>query len=193
MTASPHLRGILIAGALAAVALALAFVTFAMNGSPAHAGSNVVLSRHALAAQHAAAEKKPAAGKAKAKSKPVAKPNVHYTAAIAAGLPPVVAHALATSKVAVVQLTSASDSISQLAAGEAKAGAKASGAAYVTISVDKDSSAMQTLTRTLGSLPSAPETLVYARPGTVFVTLTGYNDQTTVLQAATNAASSNAS
>ena len=190
--ASPHLRGILIAGALAAVALALAFVTFAMNGSPAHAGSNVVLSRQILADRHAAAAKKPAATP-KAKPKPAAKPNVHYTAAIAAGLPPVIAHALGTSKVAIVQLTSSSDSISQLAAEESKAGAKAGGATYVTISVDKDSDAMQTLTRTLGSLPSAPETLVYARPGTLFVTLTGYNDQTTVLQAATNAASSNAS
>lgn len=190
--ASPHLRGILIAGALAVVALALAFVTFAMNGSPAHAGSNVVLSRQILADRHAAAAKKPAAAP-KAKPKPAAKPNVHYTAAIAAGLPPVIAHALGTSKVAIVQLTSSSDSISQLAAEESKAGAKAGGATYVTISVDKDSDAMQTLTRTLGSLPSAPETLVYARPGTLFVTLTGYNDQTTVLQAATNAASSNAS
>ena len=190
--ASPHLRGILIAGALAAVALALAFVTFAMNGSPAHAGSNVVLSRQILADRHAAAAKKPAAAP-KAKPKPAAKPNVHYTAAIAAGLPPVIAHALGTSKVAIVQLTSSSDSISQLAAEESKAGAKAGGATYVTISVDKDSDAMQTLTRTLGSLPSAPETLVYARPGNLFVTLTGYNDQTTVLQAATNAASSNAS
>ena len=190
--ASPHLRGILIAGALAAVALALAFVTFAMNGSPAHAGSNVVLSRQILADRHAAAAKKPATAP-KAKAKPAAKPNVHYTAAIAAGLPPVIAHALGTSKVAIVQLTSSSDSISQLAAEESKAGAKSGGAAYVTISVDKDSDAMQTLTRTLGSLPSAPETLVYARPGTLFVTLTGYNDQTTVLQAATNAASSNAS
>jgi len=188
--ASPHLRGILIAGALAAVALALAFVTFAMNGSPAHAGSNVVLSRQILADRHAAAAKKPATAP---KAKPAAKPNVHYTAAIAAGLPPVIAHALGTSKVAIVQLTSSSDSISQLAAEESKAGAKAGGATYVTISVDKDSDAMQTLTRTLGSLPSAPETLVYARPGNLFVTLTGYNDQTTVLQAATNAASSNAS
>ena len=190
LTASPHLRGILIAGALAATALVLAFVTFAMNGSAAHAGQSVVLPHHSLAARHAATKK---AAAAKARAKTVARPNVHYAAAIQAGLPPAIAHALASSKTVVVQLTSSSDSIAQLAAQEAKAGAKLAGVGYLTVSVDTSSKTMQTLTRAIGSIQAAPETLVYTRPGTLFVTLNGYNDKTTVQQAAANAASSSAS
>jgi hypothetical protein len=52
VSGSAHLRGIVIAGALAALALALGFVTLAMNQTASHASAAPVLS---LKARHAAA------------------------------------------------------------------------------------------------------------------------------------------
>jgi hypothetical protein len=188
---SPHLRGIVIAGVLAAVALALGFVTLAMNQTASQASTPKVIvpfkDRHhsTVAKKAAAASKKTVAAKP---AKPKVDPN--YAAAIAAGLPPVVAKALAASPVAVVQLTSAADPVAQIAAGESKSGAALSGAAYVPVSVDRDGGAVEALTRALGTLPDAPASLVYVRPATLSVTLTGFNDRTVVEQAVADALAS---
>lgn len=206
MTASKHLRGIVIAGALAAVALGLGSVTLAMNQSDSHASTSPVILKHVHhvhpavttkpKAKAKVAVKKPIVTKArkpaaapepKAKPKPKPKPDPNYTAALAAGLPADVAHALAAAPVVVVQLSSATDPIAALAAADAKAGAKLAGAQFVEVNVDKNGGPVQSLTRALGSLPDAPATLVYVRPSTVFLTLTGYNDRTTVQQAVANA------
>ena len=192
MKSSPHLRGIVIAGVLAAVALGLGFVTLAMNQSTSHASTNVVLplkDRHQpKPTVKAAALKTQPKAEPKAKPKP-AKPKVdpNFAAARAAGLPVVVARALAGSPVVVVQLTSAADPVAQIAADEAKSGAKLAGAAYVEISIDRDGGPVQTLTRLLGTLPDAPASLVYTRPGTASTTLTGFNDRTVVEQAVADA------
>jgi hypothetical protein len=170
-----------IAGALAALALALGFVTLAMNQTASHASTAPVLS---LKARHAAAA---AAGK----KAPVAKPkrvDPNLKAALEAGLPRTVAVALAASPVAVVELTSKQDPVAQLAFGEAQAGAKLGGASFVSVDVDHDGGAVAVLTRLIGSLPVAPAALVYARPGSLVLTLPGFNDRTTVQQAAANAA-----
>jgi hypothetical protein len=99
-----------------------------------------------------------------------------------------VAVALAASPVAVVELTSKQDPVAQLAFGEAQAGAKLGGASFVSVDVDHDGGAVAVLTRLIGSLPVAPAALVYARPGSLVLTLPGFNDRTTVQQAAANAA-----
>ncbi|HEY6960475.1 MAG TPA: hypothetical protein VI408_01160 [Gaiellaceae bacterium] len=185
--ASAHLRGIVIAGALAALALALGFVTLAMNQSSSNAQPHLVLP---LKARHHAASLASAASKGAAHSgKPrhVAKPDPNLAAALAAGLPRAVARGLEATPVVVVQLTSATDSLAKLSAAEAETGAKLAGVAYVSVNVDHDGGAVEQLTRVLGTLPSVPATLVYQRPAKLFVTLTGFNDRTVVQQAAANA------
>ena len=98
-----------------------------------------------------------------------------------------VARALAAHKVAVVQLTSHRDQIAQLALGEARVGAGLAGAALVTVDIDGNGGAVAVLTRLFGKLPVAPATLVYTRPATLYVTLTGFNDRTIIQLAAENA------
>jgi hypothetical protein len=214
--ASAHLRGVVIAAALAALALGLGFVTLAMNHTASKTTEpHVVLSlkaRHKLAAAkhpssvaktlpamkgkatptitHAKAEP---ATKATPKPKPTSKahakprPNPNVTAALKAGLPHSIAVALGKQPVVVVELTSKHDSVAELAAGEAKAGAALAGAGYVAVNVDTDGGDASTLTRALGKLPTAPAVLVYMRPATVAVTLNGFNDRTAVQQAVAEA------
>ena len=116
MTSSAHLRGIVIAGALAALALALAFVTLAMNQTASKTPHTVIpLKDRHQAAGHATTT---------TKVKPVKRPDPNLVAALQAGLPRPVALSLAAHKVVVVEVTSPSDAVAKLAAGEAKAGAE---------------------------------------------------------------------
>ena len=196
MTGSAHLRGIVIAGVLAAVALGLGFVTLAMNqtASPAAAHTIIPLKlRHHVAA--ASTTKTHVAKKAHVAKKKthVVHVDPNFTAALKAGLPRSVALALAAHPVAVVQLTSKGDQVAELALGEARVGATLAGAPLVTIDVDGNGGDVEVLTRLLGKLPVAPATLVYMRPATLYVTLLGFNDRTIVQQAAANAAAPSAS
>ncbi len=183
---SPHLRGIVIAGGLAVVALALGFVTLTMNQSSSSAAPHTVLS---LKARHLAGAKP-----AKAAAKPAAKPvkrkplNAHLVAALKLGLPRSIARGLEAHRVTLVALTSSSDSVAVLATRETKAGARLAGASFVRVSVDHDGGDASALTALLGKLPVAPATLVYVRPGTLYMQMPGFNDKTTVQQAAHSAA-----
>jgi hypothetical protein len=172
-----------IAGVLAAVALALGFVTLAMNQTASNAAAPAItplkLRHHATTTTSA---------KPVVKKRHVVRVDPNLTAALKAGLPRTVALGLAAHKVAVVQLTSQGDQIAQLALGEARAGAGLAGVAFVPVDVDGNGGAVEVLTRLLGKLPVAPATLVYIRPGTLYVTLTGFNDRTIIQQAAANAA-----
>jgi hypothetical protein len=183
---SAHLRGIVIAGVLAAVALALGFVTLAMNQTASNATAPAItplkLRHHAAAAATTTVAKTQVV-----KKKHVVRVDPNLTAALKAGLPRSVARALAAHKVAVVQLTSHRDQIAQLALGEARVGAGLADAALVPVDVDGNGGAVAVLTRLLGKLPIAPATLVYIRPATLYVTLTGFNDRTIIQQAAENA------
>jgi hypothetical protein len=180
---SPHLRGIVIAGALATLALALGLVTLAMNQSASKAATHTVLSLKQRGLQSAGAKKAPAVPRVKA-----APVDPNLAAALKAGLPRSLAHALAAHPVVVVELSSTSDPVSQLASGEAQAGADLAGESYVSVDVDRNGGDASALTRVLGQLPVAPAALVYQRPATLYVTLPGFNDRTTVQQAAANAA-----
>jgi hypothetical protein len=184
VTGSAHLRGIVIAGVLAAVALALGFVTLAMNQTASNAAAPAItplkLRHHA-----AAPATKPQVVKAK---KPVVRIDRNFTAALKAGLPRSVARALAARRVAVVQFTSQGDEVAKLALGEARVGATLAGASLVSVAVDGNGGPVEVLTRLLGKLPVAPATLVYIRPATLYVTLPGFNDRTVIQQAAANAA-----
>jgi hypothetical protein len=182
-----HARGIVIAGALAALALALGFVTLAMNQTASQAAPHVIIplkDRHHSAGSTAAVHKPTVVVKKKVAVK---KPNVNLVAALKAGLPRSVAEALAKRPVVVVELWSKSDPVGQLSAGEAEAGAALGGAAYVGVNVDTDGGAAGVLTTALGKLPTAPAALVYTRPATLITTLAGFNDRTVVQQAVTSA------
>ena len=188
MTASLHARGIVIAGALAALALALGFVTLAMNQTASQAAPNKIIPlkdrHHTLGAIKAVKKTTPVVKKKKVAVK---HPNPNFVAALKAGLPRVVATALATRSVVIVELWSSSDPVGTLSAGEAKAGAKRAGAAFVGIDVDAEG-AVGKLTEALGKVPVAPAVLVYTRPATLSLTLPGFNDRTAVEQAAEQAA-----
>jgi hypothetical protein len=173
-----------IAGALATLALALGLVTLAMNQSASKAAPpHTVLSLTQRRLQSAGTKK--TAVVAHVKAAPL-DPNL--VAALKAGLPRSLARALAAHPVVVVELGSTQDPVSELASGEAQAGAALANASYVSVDVDRDGGDASTLTRALGQLPVAPAALIYQRPATLYVTLPGFNDRTTVQQAAANAA-----
>jgi hypothetical protein len=174
-----------IAGVLAAVALALGFVTLAMNQTASNAAAPAITP---LKLRHHATTTTAAKPQVVKKKKHVVRVDPNFTAALKAGLPRSVARALAAHKVAVVQLTSQGDQVAQLALGEARAGAGLAGVSFVPVDVDGNGGAVEVLTRLLGKLPVAPATFVYIRPGTLYVTLTGFNDRTIIQQAAANAA-----
>jgi hypothetical protein len=188
VTVTPQLKAILIAGGLAALALVLGFFTLSMNQSSSNATPPRILPlkerTHAGASKTAS---KPAVkAKAKPRVKPKPNPNPIVVAAVDAGLPKSVALQLGTKRAVVVALFSSSDEVDGLARAEAASGAALAGAGFVAVDVDADKDSA-TLTRTLGSLPPAPATLVYVRPATVYITLPGFNDRTTIQQAAANA------
>jgi hypothetical protein len=195
VTGSAHLRGIVIAGVLAAVALALGFVTLAMNQTASQAATPPAIIPLHLRHHVAGARTTSSATKTTlqvAKKKPVVRVNPNFTAALKAGLPRSVARALAAHPVAVVQLTSHTDQVAQLAFGEARVGTALAGASLVSIDVDGNGGDVEVLTRLLGKLPIAPATLIYIRPATLYVTLPGFNDRTIIQQAAANANSASA-
>ena len=154
MSVSSHLRGLVIAGALAAVALGLAFFTLAMNhsGAPAVPQAAAALPATAIPAAVKAVVK--VVPKAKPKVKP--KPNRNFVAALKAGLPRSVALGLVSHRVVVVSLTSAEDSVAVMAGVEAHAGARLAGASFVRISVDRNGGDVSTLTRSSACSRSCP-------------------------------------
>jgi hypothetical protein len=186
VTTSVHARGIVIAGALAALALALGFLTLAMNQTASKASTRVIvplkdrphLKGAAVAAKTAAATTKKVVKK---------RPNPNLTAALKAGLPRSIAEQLAKRTVVIVELWSNQDSVGALAEGEAKAGAALAGAGFVAVNVDVDGGAAGEVARVLGEVPTAPAVLVYRRPAILVTTLPGFNDRTVVQQAAASA------
>lgn len=179
----------MIAGVLAAVALGLGLVTLAMNQTASQAAPPRTIlplkDRHHATA--VSAKVKTTAPKKKAVRHKAAPLDKNFVAALQAGLPRSVAHALAQKPVAVIEFTSKSDPVAGMAAGEAKAGAADAGASYVAVNVDNDGGDVEVLTRLIGHLPSAPATLVYVRPATLVTTLPDFNDRTVVQQAAESA------
>jgi hypothetical protein len=118
--------------------------------------------------------------KAKAKPKP-ARPKVKLNA----GLPPALARALTARPVAVVAFVTPDARLDEMAASEAAAGARAGGAAFVSVDVSKERTTRPFALK-LGVL-QAPTVLIFKRPGNLFVRLDGFADLDVVAQAAENA------
>jgi hypothetical protein len=196
VTASVHARAIVIAGSLAALALALGFVTLAMNQTASQAAPRTILplkARHHVAGAATTVRKTAAKPTVKAKKKVVVKPSPFLVAALKAGLPRSIAVALAKRRVVVVELWAAADPVARLSLGEARAGAALAGAAFVGINVDTDAGGVGVLATVLGKIPEAPALLVYTRPATLSITLPGFNDRTAVQQAVTTATTAKSS
>ena len=102
------------------------------------------------------------------------------------GFPVAVDRALARHKVVVVSLVVPGSHVDELAAGEAKAGAKLGGAGYLALNVLNERVAHAVLAKLDGL--KEPSLLVLTRTGEVTLALEGFVDRETVAQAAANAA-----
>jgi hypothetical protein len=133
--------------------------------------------------KHAAAKPKPVAPASPA-PKPVTPSAV--TVAMKAGLPVPVARALGRHSVVVVSLYNPYSEVDGIAFAEARAGAALAGAGFLPLNV-LSRAEVGKLTEQLGVLPD-PGVLVYTRPSTLAIRLSGFADKETVAQAAQNAA-----
>jgi hypothetical protein len=106
-------------------------------------------------------------------------------AAVAAGLPTSIARALAQHSVVVVEIYDPQSEVDAIAYAEAQAGAQDAGAGFLPLSVlGRD---VSKLTQKFGQVLPDPGLLVYARPATLALRITGFVDRATVAQAAQNA------
>lgn len=114
-----------------------------------------------------------------------AKPSV-VVAALKAGLPTPIARALGQHQVVVVGLYNPYSRVDGISFAEARAGAQLAGAGFVPLNV-LSKAQVGKLTELLGLLPN-PGLLVYVRPGTLAIKISGFVDKESVAQAAQNAA-----
>jgi hypothetical protein len=190
---SPPVRIFALVAALAAVG-GMLFVFTSGRGSAAEA--DLALPPVAAAAAKPAkapAVHKTAAAKAAAKATPAttrapvkAVPKKVVPKLPPTGFPVAVDRALANHKVVVVSLVVPGSPIDELAAGEAKAGAKLGGAGYLALNVLNERVAQALLAKLDG--PKEPSVLVFKHTGEVALALEGFVDRETVAQAAANAA-----
>ena len=103
----------------------------------------------------------------------------------ASGLPVAIDRALGKHELVVVSLVLPGARVDELAAAEAQAGAKLSGAGYLALNVLNEEVAHALLTK-LGTVED-PSLLVVKRGGEVVLQLNGFVDRATVAQAAANA------
>jgi len=129
----------------------------------------------------AAATPKPAPAQA---AKPTPKPPVNPVVP-PSGFPVVVDRALQQHRVVVVSLVVPGARVDEIAAAEAEAGAKLSGAGFLALNVLNEGVA-RALVAKLDSVQD-PSVLVVKRSGDVAIELAGFVDRETVAQAAANA------
>jgi len=198
MTVSPPVRIAAIVGLLAALALGAAFMLMGHGGGSA-GPAKVVIKHHpfgpgAKSVTPAKPAAKPAtAGKASTPTKPA--PVVHKvpvrsaaeTAALAAGLPAKVAHALGQSRVVVVEFSNPTSDVDAIAFAEAKAGAELAGVPFVPLNVLSQAD-VGALTDQFGQTLPDPGLFIYTRPAKITFRFDGFVDKETVAQAAHNAA-----
>jgi hypothetical protein len=188
MSSKPRLTVVALAAGLCVLALGAGFFFMSSGQEDSLASSSLsqpVLEGPAAAKQRGAKAKpkaaKPAARKPVAKPKP--KPKVDPT--LDKNLPSSVKIAFNGRNVVVVALHAPDVPLDEMSVAEAKAGAAAAGAGFVALNVFDESQA-RPLTKLLGVLED-PTVLVFKRPGNLFLRISGFADQQTVAQAATNA------
>jgi hypothetical protein len=131
------------------------------------------------------AKSAPQPAKAAAKAPTPAKPKPVNPVVPPSGFPMVVDKALRKHEVVVVSLVVPGARVDELAAAEAEAGAKLSGAGFLALNVLNEGVARALLAK-LDSVQD-PSVLVVKRSGDVAIELAGFVDRETVAQAAANA------
>lgn len=191
---SPAVRILALAGALVAVAGALAMFTLGRGSSePILVATPAPRAARNAEEPQAAAPKTPAARPAKpvkVVAKPIARPAPALTKnppLEPSGLPAAVDVALRTHEVVVVSLYVPNARVDQLATDEARAGAALARAGFVALNVLDEKTAKPLLAK-LGTLED-PSLLVVKRPGEIALQLRGFIDRDTVAQAAATASS----
>jgi hypothetical protein len=177
---SPPVRIFALVAALAAIGAAL--MLFLGGPSTEVAATPVVQHKAAKTKLPSKTKAQPGATK---KTAPASKPAPRKMAP--SGFPPAVDAALAKHEVVVVSLVVPGARVDELAAAEARAGARLGGVGFLALNVLNEGVAHALLTK-LGGLED-PSLLVLRRPGEVAVKLTGFVDRETVAQAAANASS----
>ena len=192
--------GLVVGGAVLALAAGFFFLTRGQSSSSAAAHTVIPVSKRANQAaatkpkptakpRPGAAVRKPASRVAKAAPKPASKPAPKATPKPPPppvdGVPGSIAAALGHNRVVVVALYAPKIELDELAMREAEAGAKAVGAGFVALNV-LDELQSRPLTEALGVLED-PGVLIYRRPAEVIVRFSGFADQETIAQAARNA------
>lgn len=131
-----------------------------------------------------AAPAKPAATPAKPihPARPATKPAAKFATH---GLPVAVAQALRKHRVVVVALRSPGAVVDKLAGAESQAGAKQSGAGFVSINVFLQNDGTPLLHK-LGVIDT-PAVLVVRRPATIYAQFSGFADRNVIEQAVANA------
>jgi hypothetical protein len=199
MTVSPPVRIAAIVGLIAALALGVGFMLMGHGGGST--SSPVVIRHHPFGPGAKTAT--PAKPGAKAPTKPTAAtkggakvtPVVHRAparppaelAALAAGLPAKIAHALGQSRVVVVAISNPTSEVDAIAFAEAKAGAALAGVAFVPLNVLSQAD-VGALTEQYGQTLPDPGLFIYTRPAKITFQFDGFVDKETVAQAAQNAA-----
>lgn len=198
-TLSPPVRIAALLGLLAVVLVGGGMMVIG-RGEPSEATPHVIKhhpfgasakpAKQASATPAAASKKHPAAKAATPTAaapvrKAPEKPSL-VVAALKAGLPASIATALGQHKVVVVSLYNPYSEVDGISFAEARAGAQLAGAGFVPLNV-LSRAQVGKLTELLGLLPD-PGLLVYVRPGTLAVKLSGFVDKESVAQAAQNAA-----
>ncbi len=153
---------------------------------------HVVRAKKTAPVKKAAVVKAKPAVKAAPKPKAVAKPKRH-TPVVIDGMPSALALALRAHPVVVVSLYTPDSSVDSMATAEARHGAEAAHAGFVSFNV-ADNRIVSPLSALLTGAPTpadrvldGPAVLVFQRPNTLFVRFNGFADRDTVAQAAANA------
>jgi hypothetical protein len=187
LSVSPQIRIVALVGLVAVLGLMATAVALSRHGtsSPSGAAAPRVAPHHVRPAGPVTAPQTP--------SKPAVprhRVNPFVAAAVAQGWPHPLATMFATNRVVVVEVYSSDSGLDLQALDEATAAARLVGAGLYAVDVGrkKTDRVARVIARKLGVLTS-PATLVLRRPGSLFVRLDGFQDQTSVAQAATNAAS----
>ena len=151
-----------------------------------HQAAPTVPKKQAAMPTHPTSTAKPKGAQAAPRVKAPPQPSAAVQAALAAGLPAPVARALGEHPVVVVSLYNPYSQVDGIAFAEARAGAQLAGVGFVPLNVLSQTQ-VEKLTEQLGLLPD-PGLLVYRRPATLVVRISGFADKETVAQAAQNAA-----
>ena len=183
------------AGLVAVLALGGGFMLLGRGQSSPSAAVKEIKPLHPVRHHPAAKPAKPAkpAQKKTLAAKPKAAPKPKRTPAVIDGMPAALALALGADTVAVVALYAPGSSVDELARAEAEAGAKDAGVAFVSLDVSNERVAAPLTSLLTGGASAAdrvlddPAVLVFTRPKTLYVRLSGWNDRDTVAQAVENA------